>query len=58
MKKQFARTIIWLGLVGFSILFYSTGWYEDVSPEEIIAGAYYSGWALFTHWLIWEKMIK
>lgn len=56
MNKKYARTIIWLGLIGFSIMFYSIGWYEKVGLMEIVSGAYYSGAGFLTHWLMIEKL--
>ena len=49
-KTMYARTIIWLGLTGFSCLYYSMGLYDDVSFREVIAGGYYSGFGFLVHW--------
>ncbi len=56
MKPKFARTIIWFALMGFSLMFYSIGWYEKVGLMEIVAGGYYSGFGFLTHWLMTERL--
>lgn len=56
MNKRYARTIIWLCLIGFSLIAFSLGLYKSTTIFEIGAGAWYSGWGFLTHWVLTEKM--